>query len=133
MSHNNLRYMFSARFDAEYLKELYDNDMDTIMEMFGTSIEAIRAEMASSNIHYQHGDIESLRRVFHKMKPVFGYVGLNSLQEYVHDFENKCSMAPRGEMISRDYELLVSMVSDAVALLEQELKRMKTFTNLKVS
>jgi HPt (histidine-containing phosphotransfer) domain-containing protein len=125
--------MFSARFDAEYLKELYDNDMDTIMEMFGTSIEAIRAEMARSNSHHQHGDIESLRRVFHKMKPVFGYVGLNSLQEYVHDFENKCSMAPRVEMISRDYELLVSMVSDAVALLEQELKRMKTFTNLKVS
>jgi chemotaxis protein histidine kinase CheA len=107
--------------------------MDTIMEMFGTSIEAIRAEMARSNSHHQHGDIESLRRVFHKMKPVFGYVGLNSLQEYVHDFENKCSMAPRVEMISRDYELLVSMVSDAVALLEQELKRMKTFTNLKVS
>lgn len=133
MSHNNLRFIFSGGFDTEYLRELYDNDMDMIMEMFGTSIETIRAEVASSIAHYHNGDTGSLRRVFHKIKPVFGYVGLNYLQEQVHDFENTCSRVSGVEQLSRDYERLVSMVSDATVLLEQELERMRMYKNLKVS
>jgi len=133
MSHNNLRYIFSGGFDTEYLRELYDNDIDMIMEMFGNSIDTMRSEVANSIGHFHAGDVEGLRRLFHKIRPLFGYVGLNALQEYVLDFENKCSMVSGVEMLSRDYERLVSMVSDAVVLLEQELERMKAFTNLKVS
>jgi len=133
MSHKNVRFIFSGGFDTEYLWELYDNDINTIMEMFGSSIEAIRAEVTNSIVHFRDGDPEALRRVFHKIRPVFSYVGLNYLQEQVHDFENKCSLTTGTESLSSDYERLVSMVYDAMSLLEQELERMKKFTNLKVS
>jgi chemotaxis protein histidine kinase CheA len=133
MSHNNLRYIFSGRFDTDYLQELYDNDLDTIIEIFESSITAITAEVGHAVHHYHNGDLDSLRRVFHKIKPLFGYVGLPSLQEYVHDVENKCAHVNNVEQITTDYERIIGIVSDTVNVLTQELARMKMYANLKVS
>lgn len=133
MSHNNLRYIFSGRFDTEYLQELYDNDLDTIMDIFESSITAITAEIGHGVHHYHNGDLDGLRRVFHKIKPLFGYVGLPSLQEYVQDVENKCGLVPGIEHITPDYERIIGIVSDTVNVLTQELARMKMYSNLKVS
>jgi chemotaxis protein histidine kinase CheA len=133
MSHNNLRYIFSGRFDTDYLQELYDNDLDTIMDIFESSITAITAEVGHAVHHYHNGDLDSLRRVFHKIKPLFGYVGLPSLQEYVHDVENKCAHVNSVEQITPDYERIIGIVSDTVNVLTQELARMKMYSNLKVS
>jgi chemotaxis protein histidine kinase CheA len=133
MSHNNLRYIFSGRFDTHYLQELYDNDLDTIVDVFESSITVITAEVGHVVHHYHNGDLDSLRRVFHKIKPLFGYVGLPSLQEYVHDVENKCAHVNSVEQITTDYERIIGIVSDTVNVLTQELARMKMYANLKVS
>jgi chemotaxis protein histidine kinase CheA len=133
MSHNNLRYIFSGRFDTDYLQELYDNDLDTIMDIFESSVTAITAEVGHAVHHYHNGDLDSLRRVFHKIKPLFGYVGLPSLQEYVHDVESKCAHVSSVEQITSDYERIIGIVSDTVNVLTQELARMKMYSNLKVS
>ena len=133
MSNNNLRYIFSGRFDTDYLQELYENDMDTMVEIFESSIYSITSEINSSVHHYHNGDVESVRRVFHKIRPLFGYVGLPSLQEYVHDFENKCSVVSEMEQLTNDYERIIGIISDTVNVLAQELSRMKMYSNLKVS
>ena len=133
MSNNKLRYIFSGRFDTDYLQELYENDMDTIMDIFESSIYSITSEINNGVHHYHNGDVESLRRVFHKIKPLFGYVGLPSLQEYVHDFENKCSIVSGIEQLTNDYERIIGIISDSVNVLTQELSRMKMYSNLKVS
>jgi chemotaxis protein histidine kinase CheA len=133
MSDNNLRYIFSGRFDTDYLEELYDNDMETIMDIFESSISSITSEIGHGVHHYHNGDLDSLRRVFHKIKPLFGYVGLPSLQEYVHDMENKCSLVTSIEQITPDYERIIGIISDTVNVLTQELARMKMYSNLKVS
>jgi chemotaxis protein histidine kinase CheA len=133
MSDNNLRYIFSGRFDTDYLAELYDNDLDMIMEMFSQSVSSMVTELNNAVHHYHNGDVDALRRVFHKIKPLFGYVGLPSLQEYVHDFENKCSMVANTEQLGRDYERVVGIISEAVNALSQEIDNMKKYSNLKVS
>jgi chemotaxis protein histidine kinase CheA len=133
MSNNNLRYIFSGRFDTDYLQELYDNDLEMIMDIFESSITAITSEVNHGVHHYHSGDLDSLRRVFHKIKPLFGYVGLPALQEYVHDVENKCSHVNSVEDITQDYERIIGIISDTVNVLTQELARMKMYSNLKVS
>lgn len=133
MSDNNLRYIFSGRFDTDYLAELYDNDIDMIREMFSQSVSSMVSELKNASHHYHNGDVDSLRRVFHKMKPLFGYVGLPSLQEYVHDFESKCSLVGNVEQLGKDYERVVGIISEAVNALVQELDNMKMYSNLKVS
>jgi hypothetical protein len=133
MSNNNLRYIFSGRFDNDYLDELYGSDIDTMMEIFGSSITSLTSEVNKGVYHYHNGDVESLRKVFHKIKPLFGYVGLPSLQEYVHDFENKCGIAANVEQIRSDYENIIGIISDTVNVLSQELSRMTLYTNVKAS
>lgn len=133
MSSNNLRYIFSGRFDNDYLDELYGNDIYTMMEIFESSISSLTSEVNKGIYHYHNGDVESLRKVFHKIKPLFGYVGLPALQEYVHDFENKCSIAANVEQIRSDYEKIIGIISDTVNVLSQELSRMTLYTNVKVS
>ena len=104
-----------------------------MVEIFESSIYSITSEINSSVHHYHNGDVESVRRVFHKIRPLFGYVGLPSLQEYVHDFENKCSVVSEVEQLTNDYERIIGIISDTVNVLAQELSRMKMYSNLKVS
>ena len=81
MNNPGVHYMFSGRFDSAYLSELYANDIDTAQEIFESSISHIAIELNIAMSRFNSGDLEALRRVFHKMKPLFGYVGLPLLQD----------------------------------------------------
>ena len=40
------------------------------------------------------GDVAALKRVVHKIKPLFGFVGLTSIQSQCLHFENACEVNP---------------------------------------
>lgn len=125
--------MFSGRFDTRYLSELYADDTETAMEMFSSSIWHISLEMKNAVENYRSGDLEGVRKVFHKIKPLFGYVGLPALQEHVQTFERKCLTVENVESVRRDYEELITVIGDTLQMLQQELNNMHSFTNSRAS
>lgn len=133
MNNSGVHYMFSGRFDSAYLTDLYGGDLDTAMEIFESSINHIAIELNISVSRFNSDDPEALRRVFHKMKPLFGYVGLPALQEYVQRFEQRCSDVKHIEELRREYQDISTVIGDTLNMLRQELYRMQSFNQAQVS
>jgi hypothetical protein len=55
------------------------------------------------------------------------------LQDYVQRFEQRCSDVKHIEDLRKEYEDIISVIGDTLLILRQELYRMKSFNNAKVS
>lgn len=133
MSNSGIHYLFSGRFDSAYLSDLYGGDLETAMEIFESSIHHISIELNIAVSRFNSADTEALRRVFHKMKPLFGYVGLPALQDYVQRFEQRCEDVKHIEELRKEYEDIIVVIGDTLNMLRQELYRMQSFNNVKAS
>jgi hypothetical protein len=125
--------MFSGRFDSSFLSQLYGGDMDSAREIFDTSVHHLSLELKNAINHYENGDLVALRRVFHKIKPLYGYVGLPTLHDHILRFENKCAEVSDISELRYEFEKIISTIGDSLHILRQELGRMRSFTNAKAS
>jgi len=125
--------MFSGRFDSSFLSQLYGGDMDSAREIFDTSVHHLSLELKNAINHYENGDLAALRRVFHKIKPLYGYVGLPTLHDHILRFENKCAEVSDISELRYEFEKIISTIGDSLHILRQELGRMRSFTNSKAS
>lgn len=125
--------MFSGRFDSSFLSELYGGDMDSAREIFDTSAHHLSLELKNAINHYNNGDLVALRRVFHKIKPLYGYVGLPRLHDYVLRFETRCTEVSDISELRYEFEKMISIIGESLDVLRQELGRMRSFSNTRVS
>ncbi len=133
MNSQGVHYMFSGRFDSSFLSELYGGDMDSAREIFDTSVHHLSLELKNALNHYNNGDVVALRRVFHKIKPLYGYVGLPALHDHVLSFENRCSNVQDISELRNEFEIITSVMGESLHVLRQELGRMRSFSNTKAS
>jgi len=131
MNKEEIQYIYSGRFDTAFLDELYADDIQTAAEIFESSLNLIVPEMAAADELFYQADVESLRKLFHKIKPLFGYVGLLKLQALVQKFEDSCATAANTEELRNQYQELSIMVIESVSIIRQELIRMKMFINVR--
>ena len=131
MNKEEIQYIYSGRFDTAFLDELYADDVQTAAEIFESSLNLIVPEMAAADELFYKADVESLRKLFHKIKPLFGYVGLLKLQALVQKFEDSCATAGNTEELRNQYKELSIMVIESVSIIRQELIRMKMFINVR--
>jgi hypothetical protein len=87
--------------------------------------------MAAADELFYQGNLESLRKLIHKIKPLFGYVGLLKLQTLVQKFEDSCATAANTEELRGKYQELNIMITESVSIIRQELIRMKMFINVR--
>ena len=86
----NNTFQFSPPIDSRYLIELYAGDYDMIAETFTDVLTEYDVFVQHLNDSYGQGDRVALKSVIHKIKPLFGFVGLLTLQAECQDFENSC-------------------------------------------
>lgn len=126
---NQEGFEYSEKFDRHFLLELYSGDTQTAEEIFGSSINQIRMEFPLIESLAARGDVEGLRRAFHKIKPLFGYTGLLSVQDYVQEFETRCQGAVSVQDIQGAYENIMDIVREAVDGIVREHGKLKEFNN----
>ena len=131
MSKENLQYIYSGRFDAAFLEEMYAGDIQTAAEIFESSLNHIIPAAEEAETLFGRGEVESLRKLFHKIKPLFGYVGLLKVQEKVQHFEDACTTAATAEELGKEYRELVIIVGESINIIRQELIRMKMHLNVR--
>jgi hypothetical protein len=131
MNKEEIQYVYSGRFDTAFLNELYADDVETAAETFESSLNHLTTEIGNADILFRNGDVESLRKLFHKIKPLFGYVGLLKVQEKVQQFEDACHAAGHAGDIRKNYEELNIQISEASNIIRQELIRMKMYLNVR--
>ena len=121
------KFIFNRKIDHEWLYSLYEYDYPYIMEVFSNSLDALRQEHPALSAAYENDDIPLLRKTIHKIKPLFGFVGLLDYQELAARFENACAGTKNTSNLTIQYIELVGIIDDAKATLLEECRRLNDF------
>lgn len=123
------KFVFNDKIDNEFIFNLYQDDYAYIAEVFNTSLETFDEDLARVKETYSTGDLQSLSKAVHKMKPVFGFTGLLEHQEQIGEFEKACLKAEEPAFIANEYKKLIGIMEDGKSIMEQELYRLTAFTS----
>ena len=85
--------------------------------------------MQSIYASYLAKDMPALKAAVHKVKPLFGFVGLLSLQAQCQDFEYACQDRGWAELAD-DFNSLKNNLIQVRALIEAEKERLEMFNSL---
>lgn len=122
-------YVFSDHFDRQFLEELYSGDTEAAAEIFKSSLVQIADELTLAEDRAGSGDIAGLRKIFHKIKPLFGYMGLLSVQDFVQQFEDQCSDSVLMTDVQVAYDNIKEIIREAISLVREEHHRLSDFNN----
>src|ERR1700760_2873940 len=126
---NNLNssntFVFNAEIDANYLNSLYGGDFVYLQEVFETVLVDYQSLTDNIEYSYSSGNLSALRSAVHKIKPVFGFVGLTAVQLQCQQFEQICGTVSSPDHLSGDFETLKIKYSIADNLLKKKGKNWK--------
>jgi HPt (histidine-containing phosphotransfer) domain-containing protein len=123
------QYMYSDHFDHQFLEELYAGDTEAAAEIFQSSLTQIIDELKLAEEKALAGDFAGVRKIFHKIKPLFGYMGLLSVQDFVQHFEDQCGDSVLMSDIQIPYENIKEIIREALSLVGEEHQKLSEFNN----
>jgi HPt (histidine-containing phosphotransfer) domain-containing protein len=121
-------FNFSPPIDSSYLIDLYAGDYVMIGETFTDVLMEYNDFVQQINDSYEQGDRTALKSGVHKIKPLFGFVGLLTLQADCQDFENSCLQAEPATLAAR-FSSLKEKLLNIRTLIETEKERLQQFNN----
>jgi HPt (histidine-containing phosphotransfer) domain-containing protein len=124
---SNNSFIFNDKIDIQCISDLYGDDYPYIEEVFTTVLGEYKtlAENIASN--YASHDIPALKSAVHKIKPIFGFVGLTDVQEQCQDFETLCQTITSFELLAYDYNELNDALLNSKSLIEEEKRKLELF------
>jgi len=130
---NNLNtanaFVFNAEIDTNYLQSLYGDDYVYLQEVFDTVLKDYQSLTDNIEYSYSSGNITALRSAVHKIKPVFGFVGLTAVQLQCQQFEQICGTAGSPDKLASDFETLKNKIFQSKQLIEEEKKKLEIFNS----
>ena len=121
-------FHFSPPIDSKYLIDLYAGDYVMIGETFTDVLLEYDEFVHQINVSYELGDRAALKSALHKIKPLFGFVGLLTLQAECQDFENSCLHAEPATLAAR-FSGLKDKLVNIRTLIETENERLLQFNS----
>lgn len=122
-------FIFNSEIDATYLHSLYGDDYVYLQEIFATVLNDFGSLADHVDFCYSSGNITALKAAVHKIKPVFGFVGMTSVQQSCQQFEQLCGTVSSPEMLSRDFETLKDKIAQSKQLITEEMKKLEIFNS----
>ncbi len=124
---NTMPFQFDQRIDPDTLYSLYENDYLYIEEIFKTTLKHYDTDVEAFESCYSGENLEGLKRIAHKMKPVFGFIGMLDVQECCNDFEDKCTKTGDIKEIISDYEKLLRQFREVKKIIEADLQKLSEY------
>jgi len=124
LTHNG--FQFKEDFDGQFLADMYE-DLSQLDETFTVIIVQLKEELLAADKLFEAEDKDSIRKIFHKIKPLWGYVGLNKMQNETQLFETSCVQKENFEDIKSEYIDICKKSADAIQCLTEESDRIKLF------
>jgi HPt (histidine-containing phosphotransfer) domain-containing protein len=119
-------FVFNPPIDNQYVVELYAGDYTMIEETFSHILADYDDFVQKINAGYESGELGTLKAAVHKMKPLFGFVGLTSVQSQCHEFENACQSAAL-TALANEFSSLKNSLRQAKIIIEAEKERLARF------
>jgi HPt (histidine-containing phosphotransfer) domain-containing protein len=122
-------FVFNPEIDTNYLYSLYGDDYNYVQEVFDTVLCDYQSLTDNIEYSYSTGNLNALRSAVHKIKPVFGFVGLTAVQEQCQQFEKICGTVSSPDHLSGDFETLKNKIFQSKQLIEEEKKKLEIFNS----
>jgi hypothetical protein len=126
MSLSDKTFVFSHPIDNQYILELYAGDYVMIGETFTDVLQDYDGFVQKICSSYEQEDIPALKSAVHKIKPLFGFVGLVSIESQCLQFENACQSSPFPGLAA-DFAGLKDSLIQAKKIIETENERLLRF------
>jgi HPt (histidine-containing phosphotransfer) domain-containing protein len=124
---NYKEFIFNEKIDKDSLSALYEDDYAYIEEIFSITLTQLKPDVAKLPEAFQANDLGALRKLVHKIKPSFGFVGMDATQALCKAFEDSCAEANQMEPLRKPFEELYAELTDSTRIVEEELKKLKEF------
>ena len=119
-------FSFNPPIDGKYLFDLYAGDYIMIEETFADVLKDYDGFVQVIYSSYQAKNIPALKSAIHTIKPLFGFVGLLSIQAQCQDFENTCQRAEFPALVESFNSLKISIL-EARSIIEKENARLAAY------
>ncbi|HRP57509.1 hypothetical protein [Agriterribacter sp.] len=126
---HKIAFNFSPELDVAFLLELYGEDLQQAELVFESTVQQLRAELQLAENRFHDGDTAGLKKVIHKMKPLFGYIGLNETMQEFASFEAVCAQAATMAEAEGGFHHIRSISLEAIKITENEIKRLKQYNS----
>jgi HPt (histidine-containing phosphotransfer) domain-containing protein len=119
-------FVFSDAINGQYIIDLYAGDYVMIAETFTDVLREYDGFVDRILTSYHEKDRQALKSAVHKIKPLFGFVGLTSIQSLCLQFENSCLDAP-DSLLAETFPLLETQLLRARGIIAKETDRLTEF------
>jgi len=123
---SNTIFTFSDAIDSKYIIDLYAGDYVMIEETFNDVLREYDEFVDRIITTYHESDIAGLKSAVHKIKPLFGFVGLTAQQGQCQQFENGCLAMAVGQQ-AEAFAALEKMLLGTKSIIESEGRRLAEF------
>lgn len=123
----NNSFIFNEEIDIQCINDLYGDDFPYIEEVFVTVLTEYKVLAENITSSYASQDIPALKSAVHKIKPIFGFVGLMVVQQRCQEFEDLCQGASSFDLLANDYNELNDILIKSRSLLEEERRKLEFF------
>lgn len=120
-------FLFSSELDTTFLQELYGDDTQQAEIVFESSVQQLKSEIILAESKFHDGDIPGLKKVIHKMKPLFGYLGMNDTMQEFAAFEDVCILAKTPAGVESGFDNITAITQQSIQKAETEIKRLKQY------
>jgi HPt (histidine-containing phosphotransfer) domain-containing protein len=110
--------------NRSYLNELYDDDTIYMSEMFSSFLKNIDTHFIKLNQSVESKDREKIKELSHRMKPMYGMVGLTKLSEIAKSLEELSLTKSDFCLIEALFGKLANIHPKAQQLVKLELQKM---------
>jgi HPt (histidine-containing phosphotransfer) domain-containing protein len=121
-------FIYNELIDPAILSSLYENDHAFIQKIFQSFLDTgLDGDLRQAESCFTSGDPDGLRKVIHKIKPAFGFVGLTSIEEQCREMELLCvSGRSLNDLTEKINDLLNAMLAGKKAI-EDDLQKLILF------
>ena len=119
-------FTFSPPIDSKYLIELYAGDYVMIGETFADVLLVYDDFVEQICSGYERRDLLSLKGAVHKIKPLFGFVGLLCLEAQCRTFESTC-LRIDAAALTVEFNDLKDKILNIRSFIETEKTRLEAF------
>jgi HPt (histidine-containing phosphotransfer) domain-containing protein len=119
-------FAFSDAINSRYIIDLYAGDYIMIEETFVDVLREYDGFVERILTSYHENDRSALKSAIHKIKPLFGFVGLTSIQTLCLQVENSCLDATDAAL-AKSFPQLETQLLQARAIIEKEKVRLEEF------
>ncbi|HTD92934.1 MAG TPA: hypothetical protein VK644_03945 [Chitinophagaceae bacterium] len=123
-----MSYQFSPELDHAKLDELYLGDPAIAREVFSAFITETSPTLPGLQAYFLADEKDEFRRLIHKIKPGFLYVGLTDIFEKMSAVESRCDSIESLHSLEEEFNGIISLLGDKMPVVHNELEKLKLYS-----